>query len=49
MQVREPQSEHLWLHHLIGEWSFESECIMGPDQPPIKTTGREVVRLLVVK
>jgi hypothetical protein len=46
MQIPEPQAEHLWLHQLIGEWSIESECIMGPDQPPMKTTGREVVRLL---
>jgi hypothetical protein len=46
MQVPKPQSEHLWLHQLVGEWSIESECIMGPDQPPMKTTGCEVVRLL---
>ena len=42
----EPQAEHLWLHQLVGEWRIESECIMGPDQPPMKTTGREVVRPL---
>lgn len=46
MQIPEPQAEHLWLHQLVGEWSIESEFIMGPDQPPMKTTGREVVRLL---
>lgn len=46
MQTPEPQSEHLWLHQLVGEWNIESECVMGPDQPPMKTTGREVVRLL---
>lgn len=46
MQIPEPQAEHLWLHQLVGEWSIETECIMGPDQPPIKTTGREVVRPL---
>jgi hypothetical protein len=46
MQIPEPHAEHLWLHQLIGEWSIESECIMGPDQPPMKTKGREVVRLL---
>lgn len=46
MQTPEPQSEHLWLHQLVGEWSIESECVMGPDQPPMTTTGREVVRLL---
>ncbi|MES2790544.1 MAG: DUF1579 domain-containing protein [Planctomycetota bacterium] len=46
MHIPEPQAEHLWLHQLVGEWSIESECIMGPDQPPMKTTGREVVRPL---
>jgi len=46
MQIPEPHAEHLWLHQLIGEWSIESECIMGPDQPPMKTTGRETVRTL---
>ena len=46
MQVPEPQKEHLWLQRLVGEWIFESECNMGPDQPPIKNAGREVVRSL---
>jgi hypothetical protein len=44
MQIPEPQAEHLWLHQLIGEWIVESECLMGPDQPPMKTTGTEAVR-----
>ena len=46
MQTAEPQAEHLWLQQLVGEWSIESECSMGPDHPPMKTTGREVVRSL---
>lgn len=46
MQTPEPQSEHLWLLQLVGEWRIESECIMGPDQPPMKSTGRESVRPL---
>lgn len=40
------QHEHQWLEKLIGEWAFESECSMGPDQPPMKATGTEVVRSL---
>jgi Protein of unknown function (DUF1579) len=40
------QKEHQWLNLFIGEWTWESECIMGPDQPPIKTKGTEVVRSL---
>lgn len=46
MQIPEPLMEHQWLHKLIGEWTFEGECNMGPDQPPIKNTGRESVRSL---
>lgn len=46
MQIPEPQAEHLWLHQLVGEWSIESEFRMASDQPSMKTTGREVVRLL---
>jgi hypothetical protein len=40
----EPQKEHHWLQKLVGDWSFENECIMGPDQPPSKHTGTETVR-----
>lgn len=42
----EPQKEHQWLQKLVGEWTFEIECRMGPDQTVMKTTGREVVRSL---
>lgn len=46
MQIPEPQAEHLWLQQFVGEWNIESECIMGPDQPPMTFTGHEVVRPL---
>lgn len=46
MQVPAPQKEHQWLHKLVGEWTFEGECNMGPDQPPVKNTGKETVRSL---
>ena len=42
----EPQKEHEWLHKLIGEWTYESEAAMGPDQPVEKVTGSESVRWL---
>lgn len=42
----EPQKEHLWLRKFIGEWAFESDCNMGPDQPPGKFTGTESVRAI---
>ncbi len=46
MQIPEPGKEHQWLHKLIGDWTFETECSMGPDQPPMKSTGKETVRSL---
>jgi hypothetical protein len=42
----EPQQEHRWLDRLIGEWTYEGECSMGPDLPPSKNQGVEVVRSL---
>ena len=46
MQTPEPQKEHQWLQRLVGEWTFEGECNPGPDQTPMKSTGKEVVRSL---
>jgi hypothetical protein len=34
----EPQKEHQWLQRFIGEWTFEGEAMMEPDQPPSKFT-----------
>ena len=34
------------VQKLVGTWSFEGECIMGPDQPAMKSTGSETVRSL---
>lgn len=42
----EPQKEHEWLHQLVGEWTAEMSCTMGPDQPPSETKGSETVRSL---
>ena len=42
----EPQPQHRWLETLVGEWTYEIEGVMAPDQPPIKTRGVEVVRSL---
>ena len=44
MQTPEPQAEHQWLQKLVVKWTVESECVMGPDQPPMKMTGSEIVR-----
>src|SRR5882724_4163787 len=42
----QPQKEHEWLHRLVGDWTYESECSMGPGQPPSKFAGMESVRSL---
>ena len=42
----EIEKEHAWLEQLVGEWTYDTECSMGPDQPPMKSTGTERVRSL---
>lgn len=42
--MAEPQKEHQWLQKLAGDWTYEAEMKMGPDQPPEKGTGSESVR-----
>lgn len=42
----EPQAEHQWLHKLVGDWTCEFECDMGPDQPKLKQQGTASVRSL---
>jgi hypothetical protein len=42
----QPQKEHQWLQKLVGEWTYEIEAMMEPDQPPEKSTGTETVRSL---
>ncbi|AFZ18841.1 Protein of unknown function (DUF1579) [Allocoleopsis franciscana PCC 7113] len=42
----QPQKEHQWLQKLVGEWTYETEGLMEPEQPPVKSTGTETVRSL---
>jgi hypothetical protein len=42
----ELRPEHEWLMQMEGTWEFESECFMGPDQPPSRATGKQVNRSL---
>lgn len=46
MQTPEPTLEHQWLLQLVGDWTFACECSMGPDQPPITSTGKQTNRAL---
>ncbi|NEP20431.1 MAG: DUF1579 domain-containing protein [Leptolyngbya sp. SIO4C1] len=42
----QPQQQHDWLQKLVGEWTYESQAMMGPDQPDETFTGTESVRSL---
>lgn len=42
----EQQKEHQWLQRFVGEWTFEAEAVMAPGQPPVKSTGSEIIRSL---
>lgn len=42
----EPEEEHVWLQRLVGDWTYEGESAIGPDQPPQKFEGTESVRSL---
>lgn len=41
-----PGAEHDWLQQLVGEWSAEIDCAMGPDKPRQTSHGTESVRSL---
>ena len=40
----QPQRQHQWLQQLVGEWTYEAEAEMGPDQPAQTFSGTESVR-----
>lgn len=42
MQTVEPQDEHRWLHQLLGNWTYESNC--SPDKPDEVFKGSETFR-----
>ena len=42
----EATKEHAWLKKLAGEWAFVSECPAGPDGAPMRSEGRESVRMV---
>lgn len=46
MDMPKPTPEHAWLERLVGCWTYEADCSMGPGQPPTKTSGRWDVRPL---
>lgn len=41
-----PEEQHKWLLKLVGDWTIEGECNMGPDKAASKSTGHETVRAI---
>ena len=41
MQSPPPLDEHRWLDQFVGEWTFTTECSMGPGHPPMTGTGTD--------
>lgn len=42
----EPQHEHDWLKQFVGEWTYESDCSMGPGKPRETFTGSQSNRII---
>lgn len=40
----EVTKEHKWLQQFVGQWSFETECMMGPGGESMKSTGTVAFR-----
>jgi hypothetical protein len=45
-EIAKPQQEHRWLQKLVGDWIYEGEAPMGPDETPTKFSGTESFRSL---
>ena len=42
MEMPKPAKEHAWLRRLVGEWTYDGEMSMGPEQH--KSSGTETIR-----
>ncbi len=41
-----PTAAHQWLEQFAGDWTTEAEIHMIPGQPPMRSTGKEHIRML---
>ena len=46
MQIPEPTPQHEWLLRMVGDWTMEGRCSMGPGKPEETTRGTETVRAI---
>jgi Protein of unknown function (DUF1579) len=44
VQVPTATPEHQFLTQFIGEWTYSTKYLMGPNQPPMIMNGTETVR-----
>jgi hypothetical protein len=35
----QPEPAHLWLHKLVGDWTYDGEAVMDPNKPPQPISG----------
>lgn len=45
-KMPEASQESAWLQQFTGDWTFEAEMNIGPDQPPMKSAGAETARMI---
>lgn len=45
-QMPPPVAQHQWLEQFAGDWESEVEIFCDPSAPPMKTTGKEKLRML---
>jgi hypothetical protein len=46
MEIMAKQQEHQWLQQMVGNWTYESEYLIGPDKPAMTSSGTEIVRAI---
>lgn len=46
MQLPPPGEEHEWLQKFVGDWDLDIEMLGAPDQPPMKSRGRDQSRMI---
>lgn len=42
----QPQKEHRWLQQLEGDWKTETQVVVSPGEPLLRSEGTETVRMI---
>jgi hypothetical protein len=46
MKPEPATAHHVWLHQLLGNWTYEGTASTGPGKPDVTWSGRETVQSL---